>query len=205
MRHSPLVVIYFCMVASAALSFDRHLVWLVTAACVLSYEIVVVASPWCHPELAQPPFRHTIPGGHQHGGHRRDPVLRTALLSRPAESRQEYRHDCAASSDSAWGEDTTKLTVSNCLTFRFSIVSFGLSCMSDSTKTHQQLIELNAKDANYAIKFVDQLLTAARLAKASDVHLQPTQSGWTFDGDWTACCSPSACFRKARRRTWLLV
>jgi serine/threonine-protein kinase len=52
---SPLVVIYLCMVASAALSFDRHMVWLVTAACVLSYVIVVITSS------SGLPVRHTIP------------------------------------------------------------------------------------------------------------------------------------------------
>jgi hypothetical protein len=58
---SPLIVIYLCMVASAALSFDRHMVWLVTAACVVSYAIVVSASPWIHPLLPLVPIRHTIP------------------------------------------------------------------------------------------------------------------------------------------------
>jgi tRNA A-37 threonylcarbamoyl transferase component Bud32 len=58
---SPLVVIYLCMVASAGLSFDRHMVWLVTAACVVSYAILVATSPWLHPTLSSPPIRHTIP------------------------------------------------------------------------------------------------------------------------------------------------
>ena len=38
---SPLVAIYFCMVASAALSFDRYMVWWVTGGCVLSYLFLV--------------------------------------------------------------------------------------------------------------------------------------------------------------------
>jgi len=53
--HSPLVVIYLCMVASAGLSFDRHMVWLVTAACVMAYALVVATS------AEPPPIRHTIP------------------------------------------------------------------------------------------------------------------------------------------------
>jgi serine/threonine-protein kinase len=52
---SPLVVIYLCMVASAGLSFDRHMVWLVTAACVASYAIVVITTS------PIPSIRHTIP------------------------------------------------------------------------------------------------------------------------------------------------
>jgi serine/threonine-protein kinase len=58
---SPLVVIYLCMVASAALSFDRHMVWLVTVACLVSYVVVVVTSPLFHPTLPLVPIRHTIP------------------------------------------------------------------------------------------------------------------------------------------------
>jgi tRNA A-37 threonylcarbamoyl transferase component Bud32 len=58
---SPLVVIYLCMVASAALSFDRHMVWLVTVACLVSYAVVVVTSPMFHPTLPLVPIRHTIP------------------------------------------------------------------------------------------------------------------------------------------------
>jgi len=58
---SPLVVIYLCMVASAGLSFDRHLVWLMTAACVVSYAMVVGTSSWLHPDVPTPPIRHTIP------------------------------------------------------------------------------------------------------------------------------------------------
>ncbi len=58
---SPLVVIYLCMVASAGLSFDRHMVWWVTAACVVSYALVVSTSGWFHPDVAAPPLRHTFP------------------------------------------------------------------------------------------------------------------------------------------------
>lgn len=43
---SPLVSLYFCMVAGAALSFDRYLVWWVTAGCMLSYGILVFVTPW---------------------------------------------------------------------------------------------------------------------------------------------------------------
>ncbi len=59
--HSPLLVIYFCMVAGAALSFDRYLVWLVTAACMLSYALVVFASKWYQPDLGPVLFREAIP------------------------------------------------------------------------------------------------------------------------------------------------
>lgn len=58
---SPLVVIYLCMVASAALSFRRHMIWLVTAACFVSYAIVVATSPVLHPTVQMPEIRHTIP------------------------------------------------------------------------------------------------------------------------------------------------
>ncbi|NLX56570.1 MAG: serine/threonine protein kinase [Planctomycetaceae bacterium] len=58
---SPLVVIYLCMAASAGLSFDRHMVWLVTAACVVSYALVVATTGWLHPDVPNPPVRHTIP------------------------------------------------------------------------------------------------------------------------------------------------
>jgi eukaryotic-like serine/threonine-protein kinase len=58
---SPLVVIYLCMVASAALAFDRHLVWIVTAASVIAYGTVVLASYVLRPGLAMPPIHHTIP------------------------------------------------------------------------------------------------------------------------------------------------
>jgi eukaryotic-like serine/threonine-protein kinase len=58
---SPLVVIYLCMVASAGLSFDRHMVWLVTAACVVSYALVVATSGLLHPNVPALSIRHTIP------------------------------------------------------------------------------------------------------------------------------------------------
>ena len=58
---SPLVVIYLCMVASAGLSFDRHMVWLVTAACVVSYAIVVGTSSRLHPMCRLRPFATRFP------------------------------------------------------------------------------------------------------------------------------------------------
>jgi eukaryotic-like serine/threonine-protein kinase len=58
---SPLIVIYLCMVASAALSFDRHLVWWVTGVALVSYQIVVFVSPWLRPEVDMPPFRQVVP------------------------------------------------------------------------------------------------------------------------------------------------
>ena len=55
------MAIYFCMVASAALSFDRYMVWLVTAACMVSYAVVVVGSRWYWPALASVGYREMIP------------------------------------------------------------------------------------------------------------------------------------------------
>jgi general secretion pathway protein E len=50
----------------------------------------------------------------------------------------------------------------------------------------QQLAALNAADTSYATRFVDLLLSGARLAGASDVHLQPASDGlqlrWRLDG-----------------------
>ena len=43
--HSPLVVLYLCMVAGTALSFDRHMVWLVTGVSIAAYCVVVIVSP----------------------------------------------------------------------------------------------------------------------------------------------------------------
>jgi hypothetical protein len=37
------------------------LVWLMTAACVVSYAIVVATSGLLHPYVPTPPIRHTIP------------------------------------------------------------------------------------------------------------------------------------------------
>lgn len=59
--HSPLVVLYLCMVAGTALSFDRHMVWLVTGVSIAAYCVVVIVSPWAHPELGIPEFRQTAP------------------------------------------------------------------------------------------------------------------------------------------------
>jgi type II secretory ATPase GspE/PulE/Tfp pilus assembly ATPase PilB-like protein len=58
--------------------------------------------------------------------------------------------------------------------------------MTSCLEIRQQLAGLNAKDARYAIDFVERLLTAAEQSKASDVHLQPTSDGldvrWRLDG-----------------------
>ena len=58
--------------------------------------------------------------------------------------------------------------------------------MTSATELHQQLSVLDAADPSYAIRFVDLLLTAAKVAKASDVHLQPDSQGldvrWRLDG-----------------------
>lgn len=58
---SPLVAIYFCMLASAALSFDRYMVWWVTAACMLSYLVLSLVAPWYEPELERMAYREIMP------------------------------------------------------------------------------------------------------------------------------------------------
>jgi hypothetical protein len=59
--HSPLVVLYPCMVAATVLSFDRHLVWLATVAALVAYLLVALVSPWTHPVESAPTFRQTAP------------------------------------------------------------------------------------------------------------------------------------------------
>ncbi len=59
--HSPIVVIYFCMVASAALAFDRYMVWWVTAACMISYALLIPASRWYDPTLDTVSYREAVP------------------------------------------------------------------------------------------------------------------------------------------------
>jgi type II secretory ATPase GspE/PulE/Tfp pilus assembly ATPase PilB-like protein len=58
----------------------------------------------------------------------------------------------------------------------------------------EQLRQLDSSNAEYATKFVDQLLTAARANSASDIHLQPTPQGldvrWRLDG----VLQPIGCF-----------
>lgn len=50
----------------------------------------------------------------------------------------------------------------------------------------EQLSSLDPRDAEYATRFVARLLAAAREARASDIHLQPTAAGldvrWRVDG-----------------------
>ncbi|MFO7908375.1 MAG: serine/threonine-protein kinase [Pirellulaceae bacterium] len=58
---SPLVAIYFCMVASAALSFDRYLVWWVTGGCLLSYGILAFATRWYSPDFETMTYREIMP------------------------------------------------------------------------------------------------------------------------------------------------
>ena len=58
---SPLIVIYLCMVASAALSFDRYMVWWVTGACMLAYLLLVPASHWYQPMLEPMTYRESMP------------------------------------------------------------------------------------------------------------------------------------------------
>lgn len=58
----------------------------------------------------------------------------------------------------------------------------------------EQLRQLDPSHAEYATKFVDQLLAAARASAASDIHLQPTSQGldvrWRLDG----VLQPIGCF-----------
>ena len=58
---SPLVAIYFCMLASAALSFDRYMVWWVTAACMLSYLFLSLVAPRYQPGLENMTYREIMP------------------------------------------------------------------------------------------------------------------------------------------------
>ncbi len=58
---SPLVVIYFCMVASAALSFNRYMVWWVTAACIAAYLCLILAAQWYAPELPRVEYQEVVP------------------------------------------------------------------------------------------------------------------------------------------------
>jgi len=58
--------------------------------------------------------------------------------------------------------------------------------VAESISISEQLRALDPGNAEYATKFVEQLLTAARANSASDIHLQPTQQGldvrWRLDG-----------------------
>lgn len=58
----------------------------------------------------------------------------------------------------------------------------------------EQLRRLDPSNAEYATKFVDRLLAAARATSASDIHLQPTPQGldvrWRLDG----VLQPIGCF-----------
>jgi hypothetical protein len=58
---SPLVVIYPCMVAAAALTFNRYVVWMITGALVTSYTLVASTVPFVRPELPRPDLRQTVP------------------------------------------------------------------------------------------------------------------------------------------------
>jgi hypothetical protein len=56
--HSPLVVIYYCLTASAALSFSKRMVGAMTIGVTLSYGLLVLASQWW-PQPAT--FNETVP------------------------------------------------------------------------------------------------------------------------------------------------
>ncbi|MBM4088139.1 MAG: serine/threonine protein kinase [Planctomycetes bacterium] len=58
---SPLVVIYPCMIAAAALTFNRYVVWMITGALVTSYTLVASTVPLIRPELPRPDLRQTVP------------------------------------------------------------------------------------------------------------------------------------------------
>ncbi|HEY1785424.1 MAG TPA: GspE/PulE family protein [Pirellulales bacterium] len=57
---------------------------------------------------------------------------------------------------------------------------------ADATSIRNELAALDPADPQYAIRFVDTMLTAARSRGASDLHLQPTPEGlevkWRLDG-----------------------
>lgn len=58
--------------------------------------------------------------------------------------------------------------------------------MSNAMALQQELAKLDPADSSYATHFVEQLLCAAKLAEASDVHVQPEREGldvrWRLDG-----------------------
>lgn len=56
--HSPLVVIYYCLVASAALSFSKRMVGTMTVGVLLSYGLLVLASQWW---IRPATFDQTVP------------------------------------------------------------------------------------------------------------------------------------------------
>jgi type II secretory ATPase GspE/PulE/Tfp pilus assembly ATPase PilB-like protein len=60
------------------------------------------------------------------------------------------------------------------------------SAMSTPSPLHEQLAALDPTGTDYASRFVEMLLAAARAARASDVHLLPTAAGltvrWRIDG-----------------------
>lgn len=58
---SPLGALYFCMVASAALSFDRYLVWWVTGACMASFMVLLAGSRIVQPQVEAMPYRESMP------------------------------------------------------------------------------------------------------------------------------------------------
>lgn len=66
--------------------------------------------------------------------------------------------------------------------------------VAESSSISAQLRQLNPSHSEYATKFVDQLLAAARASLASDIHLQPTLQGldvrWRLDG----VLQPIGCF-----------
>jgi type II secretory ATPase GspE/PulE/Tfp pilus assembly ATPase PilB-like protein len=68
------------------------------------------------------------------------------------------------------------------------------SVADEAANISEQLRQLDPNNAEYATKFVDQLLAAARANSASDIHLQPTQQGldvrWRLDG----VLQPLGCF-----------
>ena len=57
---------------------------------------------------------------------------------------------------------------------------------ADATSIRSELAALDPADPQYALRFVDAVLTAARSRGASDLHLQPTPEGlevkWRLDG-----------------------
>lgn len=57
---------------------------------------------------------------------------------------------------------------------------------SSAAHLHSQLSAIPTQHADYAVRFVDHLLHAARAARVSDLHLQPTDAGlqlrWRIDG-----------------------
>ncbi len=74
--------------------------------------------------------------------------------------------------------------------------------MTSAPELHRQLRELDSADPDYAIRFVDLLLSAAKGRRPATYICSPSGKGSTLAGVWTECCNRWGSFRLAIRRTW---